>query len=132
MTSTENRLLPVIPDWIPLRLIRPQRCSAIGGKTSSLHGPLCDGQSRRSVLYDRNPFRFGGIGKRTSRKHRFDRSLQHCPGTPEDEIIVVQESEYTGAGKHHQAQLSFARENGIDIFFGNPREEILELNITYR
>ncbi|HOE77572.1 MAG TPA: 2-amino-4-oxopentanoate thiolase subunit OrtB [Bacilli bacterium] len=48
---------------------------------------------------------------------------------PEDEIIVVQESEYTGAGKHHQAQLSFARENGIDIFFGNPREEIPGTNI---
>jgi len=43
---------------------------------------------------------------------------------PENQIIVVQETEYTGAGKHHQAQLSFARQNGIDIFFGNPQEEI--------
>ena len=42
----------------------------------------------------------------------------------EDEIIIVQETEYTSAGKHHQAQLSFARKNGIDIYFGNPREEI--------
>lgn len=41
-----------------------------------------------------------------------------------DQIIVVQETEYTGAGKHHQAQLSFARKNGIDIRFGNPAEEI--------
>jgi threonine dehydratase len=43
---------------------------------------------------------------------------------PESEIIVVQETEYTGAGKHHQAQLSFARNMGIEIRFGNPEEEI--------
>ena len=42
----------------------------------------------------------------------------------EDQVIVVQETEYTSAGKHHQAQLSFARENGIDIYFGDPRDEI--------
>ena len=41
----------------------------------------------------------------------------------EDEIIVVQETEYTGAGKHPLAQLSFARQNGIDVRFGNPDEE---------
>ncbi len=41
-----------------------------------------------------------------------------------DQIIVVQETEYTGAGKHLQPQLSFARENGIEIKFGNPRDEI--------
>jgi threonine dehydratase len=41
-----------------------------------------------------------------------------------DQILVVQETEYTGAGKHHQAQLAFARKNGIDIRFGNPTEEI--------
>ncbi|WP_423364435.1 2-amino-4-oxopentanoate thiolase subunit OrtB [Mycoplasma sp. P36-A1] len=40
----------------------------------------------------------------------------------EDEIIVVQETEYTGAGKHINAQLSFARKNGVDIKFGNPKE----------
>ncbi len=43
---------------------------------------------------------------------------------PQDQIIVVQETEYTGAGKHHQAQLSFARQNGIEIRFGNPKDEI--------
>lgn len=41
-----------------------------------------------------------------------------------DQIIVVQETEYTGAGKHIQPQLSFARDNGIDLHFGNPRDEI--------
>lgn len=46
-----------------------------------------------------------------------------------DQIIVVQETEYTGAGKHHQAQLSFARKNGIDIHFGNPIDEIPGKNI---
>lgn len=41
----------------------------------------------------------------------------------EDKTIVVQETEYTGAGKHIQPQLSFARDNGIDIHFGNPDDE---------
>ncbi len=39
---------------------------------------------------------------------------------PEDAVIVISETEYTGAGKHIQPQLSFARENGIDIRFGDP------------
>lgn len=43
---------------------------------------------------------------------------------PKDEIIIVQETEYTGAGKHHQAQLAFARSMGVDIKFGNPVDEI--------
>ncbi|MEN1759247.1 2-amino-4-oxopentanoate thiolase subunit OrtB [Anoxynatronum sibiricum] len=47
----------------------------------------------------------------------------------EDQIIVVQETEYTGAGKHIQAQLTFARENGIQIFFGNPDDEVKGENI---
>lgn len=41
----------------------------------------------------------------------------------EDQIIVVQETEYTGAGKHPFAQLNFARENGIEVRNGNPEEE---------
>ncbi|NPE22432.1 pyridoxal-phosphate dependent enzyme [Fusibacter sp. A1] len=47
----------------------------------------------------------------------------------EDQIIVVQETEYTGAGKSIQPQLSFARDNGIDIKFGNPDEEVPGVNI---
>lgn len=42
----------------------------------------------------------------------------------QDQMIVVQETEYTGAGKHLQPQLSFARENGIDVRFGDPAEEV--------
>lgn len=42
----------------------------------------------------------------------------------EDQIILVQETEYTGAGKSVQPQLSFARENEIDVRFGDPAEEI--------
>ncbi len=41
----------------------------------------------------------------------------------EDEIIVVQETEYTGAGKHIQPQLSFAKRNKVNILFGNPLDE---------
>ena len=49
----------------------------------------------------------------------------------EDKIIVVQETEYTGAGKHIQPQLSFARNNGIEIKFGNPKEEVPGGNIVF-
>jgi cysteine synthase len=49
----------------------------------------------------------------------------------EDKIIVVQETEYTGAGKHIQPQLTFARENGIEIKFGNPQDEIPGENIIF-
>lgn len=42
----------------------------------------------------------------------------------EDDILVVQETEYTGAGKHPTAQLTFAREKGIRIQRGDPRDEI--------
>jgi threonine synthase len=41
----------------------------------------------------------------------------------QDQVIVVQETEYTGAGKHHNSQLSFARENGIEVRRGNPAED---------
>ncbi len=47
----------------------------------------------------------------------------------ENQIIIVQETEYTGAGKHIQPQLSFARENGIELKFGNPQEEVPGVNI---
>lgn len=46
-----------------------------------------------------------------------------------DQIIVVQETEYTGAGKHIQPQLSFARQNGIEIRFGDPKDEVPGQNI---
>lgn len=40
----------------------------------------------------------------------------------QDQLIVVQETEYTGAGKHQNAELSFARDNGIEIRRGDPTE----------
>lgn len=49
---------------------------------------------------------------------------------PEDAIVVVTETEYTGAGKHIQPQLDFARENGIEIFFGDPKEDVPGKNIV--
>lgn len=48
---------------------------------------------------------------------------------PENQIILVQETEYTGAGKHVQPQLAFARDNGIEIKFGNPIDEVPGKNI---
>ncbi len=40
-----------------------------------------------------------------------------------EQMIVVQETEYTGAGKHSMPQLSFAKQNGVNVMFGNPDEE---------
>jgi cysteine synthase len=48
-----------------------------------------------------------------------------------DQMIVVQETEYTGAGKHIQPQLSFARDNGIEIKFGDPKDEVPGKNIIF-
>ena len=42
---------------------------------------------------------------------------------PEDAVLVISETEYTGAGKHIQPQMAFARENGIEIKFGDPNKE---------
>lgn len=48
---------------------------------------------------------------------------------PKDALVVVQETEYTGAGKHINPQLSFAKENGIDVRVGDPTEEVPGQNI---
>lgn len=47
----------------------------------------------------------------------------------EDAILLVQETEYTSAGKHPWAQLNFAAENGIVIKRGAPSEEVPGKNI---
>jgi len=43
---------------------------------------------------------------------------------PEEQTIVVQETEYTGAGKHPMPQLTFAKQNGIHVYIGDPEEEV--------
>ena len=48
----------------------------------------------------------------------------------QDQIIVVQETEYTGAGKHTQPQLAFAKSNGIEVVFGDPADEVPGVNIV--
>ena len=41
-----------------------------------------------------------------------------------NQIIVVQETEYTGAGKHPTAQLTLMQQMGIEIRRGDPQENI--------
>lgn len=41
-----------------------------------------------------------------------------------DQILVVQETEYTSAGKMPSSQLTFAREMGIEVRRGDPKENI--------
>ena len=40
----------------------------------------------------------------------------------QDQILVVQETEYTGAGKHPLAQLNLAKQLGIVISRGDPKD----------
>ena len=40
----------------------------------------------------------------------------------EEQIVVVQETEYTGAGKHPLAQLNFAKRMAIEVRRGDPRD----------
>ena len=42
---------------------------------------------------------------------------------PEEQIIVVQETEYTGAGKHPTAQLTLAGQMGVEVRRGNPADD---------
>lgn len=41
----------------------------------------------------------------------------------ENQILVVQETEYTGAGKHPLAQLNLARQMGVEVKRGDPRDD---------
>lgn len=41
-----------------------------------------------------------------------------------DQILVVQETEYTGAGKHPSPQLTFAKANGIEVRRGDPKDNV--------
>jgi threonine dehydratase len=43
---------------------------------------------------------------------------------PAESTIVVQETEYTGAGKHPWAQLAFARQNGVEVRTGAREENV--------
>ena len=39
-----------------------------------------------------------------------------------DQIVVIQETEYTGAGKHPLAQLNLAKQMGVEVRRGDPRD----------
>ncbi len=49
----------------------------------------------------------------------------------DSDIIVVQETEYTGAGKHMNAQVSFASDRGIKLELGNPHLEKPGQNLIF-
>ena len=61
-----------------------------------------------------------GLERRPGREHVARRGLRVAQELDEDAIVVVQETEYTGAGKHPTAQLTFARELGIEVRRGLP------------
>jgi hypothetical protein len=48
----------------------------------------------------------------------------------EDQTIVVQETEYAGAGKQPSAQLTFARTRGVEVLRGDPETEVPGRNVV--
>jgi len=42
----------------------------------------------------------------------------------QDRVVVVQETEYTGAGKHPIAQLNLAKRMGVEVVRGEPRDNV--------
>ena len=42
----------------------------------------------------------------------------------EDRVVVIQETEYTGAGKHPIAQLNLAKRMGVEVARGDPRDNV--------
>jgi cysteine synthase len=42
----------------------------------------------------------------------------------EDQIVIISETEYTGAGKNPVAQLQFAEEMGVEVVLGDPRHNV--------
>jgi len=51
-------------------------------------------------------------------------AIPFATNLPEDKIIVVQETEYTGAGKHPFSELTFAKKMGVDVILGDPKDNI--------
>ncbi len=49
----------------------------------------------------------------------------------EDQILVVNETEYTGAGKHPMPQLTFAKQNGVEVAFGDPDDDVPGKSIVF-
>ena len=94
-------------------LARPRRRAAQRGPSAALHRPLPHGHAGRGLLHDRGPGQARGPRARPGRQHRHDRRRLASPAScPREATVVVQETEYTGAGKHHWAQLNFAKADG--------------------
>ena len=106
------------------QLAGPLRRAPFCRPSPALYGSLCHRDAGRSYVHHRAAGKPGGPGARPRRKYLSGRRLRLAQELPEDQILVVSETEYTGAGKHVQPQLDFARENGIEVRFGKPGEEV--------
>jgi len=51
-------------------------------------------------------------------------AIHIAQGMDEDKILVVNETEYSGAGKHPYSQITFARQNGIEVKRGDPVDNV--------
>jgi 2-amino-4-ketopentanoate thiolase beta subunit len=105
-------------------LARPRRRAAQRRALAALHGPLPHRLAGRGLLRHRGAGQARGARARSGRQHRDGRRDVARRDLPRDATVVVQETEYTGAGKHHWAQLNFAREMGVEVRAGDPRENV--------
>jgi hypothetical protein len=87
-------------------------------------GPLCHAHAGRGVLHHRAFGAAGGIERGPAGNTSLAAAISLAQELPQDAVVVVQETEYTGAGKHGAAQLSFARQNGVKVSLGDPRDEV--------
>ena len=103
----------------------PGRRAAQRGSGAALPRPLRHGHSGRGLLPDRGACPARGARARSRPGTRRSRGPSCSPrSSPRDAVVVVQETEYTGAGKHPTAQLTFARELGVEIRRGHPSENV--------
>ena len=94
---------------------RPGGRAAERGSGAPLPRPLRDREPGRGFLRPSfSPTSRASSGDRPATRPSPRRSAM-ARELRADDIIVVQETEYTGAGKHPTAQLTFAREMGVEV-----------------
>ncbi|MCK7484692.1 MAG: hypothetical protein MZU97_03490 [Bacillus subtilis] len=106
-TSTENRSRPAIPAsafrFSSIRTAATFRVSRRG--RLRYHGPLRDRRPKDDVFFVTETLAIAGRHRtRAGRQHVAGGGVRHRQrDAPATRSLIVQETEYTGAGKHHQA-----------------------------
>jgi cysteine synthase len=68
--------------------------------------------------------KFEGIQRGPAGNTSLAAALAIAAEMSDDETLVVQETEYTGAGKHPWSQLAFAKQQGVEVIQGSRAENV--------